>query len=239
MPDLPSREPADLDARLDELRRRVYGPDASDEDRREYAALLQPPDEPEHEPEHERRDAAPPSPASARPRRGLPILIGASGLVLVVGLGVTSAITARDDAPTTEATTSTTSIWSGSADPTAAPLPTPATLSLQRGTVRAQATSGGGSAVIPLLLDGAPRFGGTLVVSVSSSDPAPVGWIAQRHRGVANDTGGLERVAASPPALRQGAASPTVVSYTGAPPTQITVRAPVGTGWSITVAFTG
>jgi hypothetical protein len=227
-------EPGDAGsgAALEALRRRVYGPDATDEDRRAYAALV---DAPAPEAQEEPPIAEEPTQPRTRRRRRFPILIGAAGVAVVVGLVAVATSVARTEAPRPAATPSATSIWLGAARPTAGPSPTPLVLPKTSGVVDGQQIAASGSAIVPLRSDDVPRRAGRLVVLLSSSDPSPVGWVAERPR--AGSRSGLEQVAIDPPALRQGTVAPRAVSYTGAPPTRIVVRAPEGTGWTLTVAF--
>ncbi|GAA2753593.1 hypothetical protein CLV52_2147 [Amnibacterium kyonggiense] len=225
---------------LDRLRRRLYHPDATDADRRAYELLADRLDEaprsatgpaPVHEPEPE------PEPISTRQARSRhrPLLLVAAGAGLAVA-AATAFLGARAAAPG-PADASTAPIWAGAAAPTAAPAPTP--IVLERGGIRlaAQQTLGSGSAILPLRLDTAPANGGRLLVRLTSSDPSPVGWLAERPRTDPDGPGGVEVVATDPPALRQGRTGPADVRWSGPPPTEVVVRAPAGTGWSITVAF--
>lgn len=227
---------------LEALRRRVYGPSASDADRQAYAALLERMSA-EQEPPAPDETAPEPTEASAltapAPRRSRwPIVLGAAGVLLVLGLGTISTAIARTSTTSPPPTRRAAQPWSGTARPTPGPLLMPATITLRHGPIAGQATSGSGSAVMPLDLSGAPPTGGTLIVSLVSSDPAPIGWVAERHRECSHDDAALETVALEGPALRDGSVAPTVVRYSGAPPAQLTVRAPIGTGWALTVAFT-
>ncbi|MGT2427139.1 hypothetical protein [Amnibacterium kyonggiense] len=219
---------------LDALRRRIYRPDATEADRRAYGALLARLDE-------AAMTEAPPGPVpdpvpgpAGRPARR--VVIAAAGVAVVVLL-VGAVLTAREAARPPTTAPSAVSMWAGAAAPTPASIP--ASVSLDRGGVRiaAQRTLGGGSAILPLRLDTAPTDGGRLLVRLTSSDPSPIGWLAERPRPGSHDAGAVQVVATDPPALRQGRAGPTIARWSGPPPTQLVVRAPEGTGWSITVAF--
>jgi hypothetical protein len=224
--------------RLDQLRRRLYEPTATEADRREYAALaerLEQPRQSDPEPPVGRDEPAdaPSTVPRARRRRPRPLVLGIGGAVVIAALAVIAVQTARSvSAPPTMPSATA---WLSS--PTAAPTPTPAMLTDDGRWLAAQQTSGGGSAVVRLDVRAAPAAGGRLVVAMSSSDPSPVGWLAERVRSSPANAGSEQVVAFDPPALRVGAAVPTTVSYTGAPPSVLVVQAPTGTGWSVTVAF--
>lgn len=211
------------------LRRRLYRPGATEHDRRAYERLAGPQDEP----------LVLERPVPARiPRRGSRWRLLAAGCgVAVVALGVVAAHDVRSAPAALDPARASAPAWDGSAPATPAAFPEPVLLEHGGARIAAQQTSGGGSAVVPLRLETAPAEGGRLLVRLTSSDPSPVGWRAERPTADPDDAAALETVAEERPALRDAGAVSDDVPLIGRPPTEIVVRAPVGTGWHLTVAF--
>ena len=198
------------------LRRRLYRPDASDDDRARYARLVQ-----EAEPE-----AAPGPP----PRRRVPRVAMASAVVL--GLAVTVLIGRSVAAPERAV-----------AD--LPPAPTASTIlpservavSIDGLATTGVRVHGSGTVDVPVDVDGASYQGGRFSVQLSSSDERPVGWRAVAMETRADWSSYRRPIAAGPARDRLAATRADEVTYRGSPPRWITVQAPADAVWSLTIAF--
>lgn len=210
----------DADAEREALRRRLYRPGATEEDRLRYAQLL--PSEP----------PAPPTARAATPRRrraALPFALGAAVLlVLGGGLLVVHGLAAPEVPVVT-------------AQPAAVArriLPTQGVVAPIDGALRpALRVEGNGSAVVALDVTGASFDGGRLAVVLSATDHRPVGWTAAVLETRRDWTSYRRVVAARPARDRFESTRADDMDYRGAPPRWITVQAPADTVWTLTVAF--
>lgn len=197
------------------MRRRLYRPGASEEDRLAYAGTL---------------EAAPPEPGPAPRRRRrfgavAAALVGALAVVLAILIGRAAVAPAAVSAP--PAPTATTV------------LPTQrVAVSVDGLATTGLRIRGSGSAEVPLDVAEASFDGGRLTVLLGSSDGRAVGWTA-RALETRRDWSSYRRTVASSPARdREGAPRAETVRYAGAPPRWIAVQAPADAGWTLTVAFT-
>jgi hypothetical protein len=198
------------------LRRRLYRPGASDEDRARYARLVQEP-EPAETPEPPRRRRVPQVAVASA-------VVLALAVTVLIGRSVTAPERAVADLP---------------------PAPTASTiLPSQRVAVSIDGLAttgvrvhGSGTVQVPVDVDGASFQGGRFSVLLSSSDDRPAGWRAVTLE-TRRDWSSYQRpIAASPARDRLGASRADEVAYAGTPPRWITVQAPADAVWSLTIAF--
>jgi hypothetical protein len=199
---------------LDDLRRRLYRADATEEDVRQYlagrAAVV--PAE------------APPAAQERRRRRGTPV-----GVVAVVGaLAACVAITAvllprPTSAPAPAATRA--------AEPSRVSGPTLTAVPIDGTATAAERFEGVGDGVLSIHLPSA-EFG-TLraAVLVYSSRTSTISWTAMRPPS--EDASVIARARVT---SHVDFASPKAFTYAGGPPTRITVEAPEGLHWTMLVA---
>jgi hypothetical protein len=214
----------DRQERLDELRRRLYRPDATEEDHRRYAA------------------AAGPAVASAsRPRRQvLPALLVVGVLVVacVVAVVASRVAPALEKAPVA-APAVTTTAPSTNFDIVArgtVGLPESVPVDADGVAVTAQRFRGDGAAAVPLEVASAPKHTGRVVLVLSSADPGTISWRAVGLTGHAPAASSPE-LAHSAAKDRRGVPSSEWFAYTSGPPHWITVKAAAGASWTLTVAF--
>ena len=202
------------------LRRRLYRPDASEEDRARYARLTG-----TTEPEP---DASP-----ARTRRRVPRGAVAVAVAVVLALGAAVLVVRSIGVPAP-----------ASAQLAAAPTPTPrATLRSSRVAVSidglpttGQRVAGTGSAEVVLDLGDATSEG-RFTVLLSSADERPVGWRAVTLVTRRDWTSYRRVMAAGPARDRMDATRPDTASAAGSLPMWVDVQAPADAAWSLTVAF--
>lgn len=207
------------------LRRRLYAPDATEEDRRRYAVVA--PAAPDLQP-------AP----THRPRVPVGMVVVAAILVAAAAAALTGRLARSDvaDPPRAIAT----------AAPTAAPTQPVISGPAERVPVQidgvaavGQRLRGEGQAVVPIDTSSASFRGGSVAVALSSADGRPMGW---EVRGLITrqDWSSYEQVIGrSAGADRRGIPAAVTTPYTGAPPLWIAVQAPAGASWTLTVALTG
>ena len=213
---------------LEALRRRLYAPGASEEDRRRYAAAAP----------AAGADATAPTPAGPRPaarrRRRAPLVLLA--VVVVAAGGALAAgrfAPVRTAAPTPSAVRSTAVPTSGVVSGTAQRIP----VDVSGYATVAQKLQGLGEARVPLDTTAAPSGRGPLVVVLTSTDRRPIGWWALRFGHVGDARTVPVVIGSGAPKARTGV--PTVESsdWTGAPPQTVAVRAAAGVPWTLTVAM--
>lgn len=237
-------EPRERDeARLDELRRRLYAPTATEEDRRRYAALqaelltdAAPPGD----------DAATDPPRPRRRRRALLAAIGVAAAVVIAAAAIGSitsrrASSAAHTAAATAPTSATEPLQGGehylAVDGGSAPTPFPVDVD---GTAAVGEQSHGfGDQTVPIDTSSAPQHGGRLVVVLTAGRADPIGWRAVRLRFGAHGAVDDQVVAAGAPVDRTRPGGTEISDYTGSPPIQLRVTAPHGTTWTATVALIG
>ena len=203
---------------LEALRRRLYGPDASAEDRARYA-LLTHADEPE----------AAPAPTVRRRRRAPGLVLTAGVLVvLVASIGIVRSIAAPTKA-----------VAELPPAPTAS-----AILPTQRVAVSVNGTDttglrveGNGTAEVVLGVADASFEGGAFTVLLTSSDERPIGWKAITIETRQDWSNFRRSIAASPARDRLGATRADEARYSSTPPRWIDVQAPTDAVWTLTVAF--
>lgn len=226
-----TREPESTDSVLDDLRRRLYRSDATDDDLRRYVEARESGSEVPPQPEH---GTPPPT-----PRR----LVLGLALAAVLTAGAAVAVAAQVGASSEEAArvarTTAGLQESGAgvdgADSVAGPVPAAASIG---GTAAVgRRFQGYGDAVVPI---DAPEGsgGGRASIDVTSTDPARVGWQALLRIDRPDGTSSPYVLAEGAAEDRSGAHAPTVFAFASRPLTQVAVEAPSGVGWTLVVAFT-
>ena len=196
------------------LRRRLYRPDASEEDRLRYAASVEP--EPAQVPEAPRRRAG-----------RTPVVLVTLATLVVAATGIAAVHAGTRPASRPLAATS------------AAPRPTTSApslvLTVNGATETAQPIRGTGSATVALDVSAISLSGGTISVLLTAVDERPVGWRALALE-TRRDWSEYTRVVESSPARdRLAATRPDVLDYTGDPPRWIRVQAAADAKWRLTV----
>lgn len=252
-------------AELDALRRRLYRPDASEDDRRAYERLrdrLAPAQPPPAEvdapaPQRERpggRTAAPPvdrgaepavergaeppvePPATGRPRRSrIAVLVTAVLVAALAGSLALHAAQAPDADPTAAAPTAI-AVPFRVAQPDPSQA-TPVAVSVEGVATTAQRFHGVGSAVVPLITGSAPLDGGRLIVVLTSDAPQPIGWRAARWSPSDDGDGRVQILARGPRIDRSGPGHPEASTYRGDPPADVEVLDSGAHRWTLTVTL--
>lgn len=233
-------------ARLDELRRGLYRPGATELDVRRYTALAE-------EAEPDRPTDRAPLPARQR-RRIVPVLTGL--LVATLGVGAVGIAAARQSTPAAAPTASP--LPSGDAtalqddlgrrarlgDSAQAPFtaggperPMPLLLYIDGVATAGQVTYGMGRAVVPIDVTTAQPGAGKLLVWLYSPGSRALGWQTYRSSR-SNERPRRERLGSSEPRVRQVAPHPGAVAYRDDPPDSVVVNAPVGVPWTLTTVLT-
>lgn len=206
------------------LRRRLYAPEATEEDRRRYAAAAP------------AVQAVRPVPRR-RPRVPIAVVVLAAVLVAAGGAALTGRLARPDatDAPRAIVT----------AAPSSAPTPPVISGPVEQVPVRidgvaavGQRLRGEGQAVVPIDTSSASFRGGSVSVVLASADGRPMGW---EVRGLVTrqDWSSYQQVIGrSAGADRRGDPTAVTTPYTGAPPLWVAVEAPAGAIWTLTVALT-
>jgi hypothetical protein len=213
------------DARLDDLRRRLYGPQATEDDVARYAA------------EREARQPAAPAPRIAAPRsRRTALLAGGvllAGGALALGVRLLQPASARS-----AAVRAAQDLGDGEGDPTKVSGRSSVAASIDGTSVVGHRTQGYGNAVVPFDAPDGSFDGGRAMVAVTSTGPTRVGWQAIR-RVTRQDWSAYPVVMASGSAQdRSGAHAPTVFGYATRPPDLVVIRAPADIGWTLVTAVT-
>jgi hypothetical protein len=214
---------------LEALRRRLYAPGASEEDRRRYAAAVP----------ATRADTTAPAPGGPRPaarRRGRVPLVLLAVVVVVAAGGALAAgrfAPVRTAAPTPSAVRSTADPSSGIVSGTAQRVP----VDVSGYATVAQKLQGLGEARVPLDTTAAPRGGGRLVVVLTSTDRRPIGWWALRFGHVGDARTVPVVIGSGAPKPRTGVPMVESTLWAGGPPQSVAVRAAPGVPWTLTVAM--
>ena len=233
-------------ARLDELRRGLYRPGATELDVQRYTALSE-------EAEPDRPPARAPLPARRR-RPIVPVLTGL--LVAALGVGAVGIAAVRQSAPTAVPTASsvpssdTTALPDGSGwrirvdgdarAPAAAGgpgRPTPLILYIDGVATAGQVMYGKGRAVVPIDVTTAQAGDGKLLVWLYSPGSQALGWQAYRSSRI-DARPRRERLGSSAPRVRQVVPRPGAVAYRDDPPDSVVVDAPEGVPWTLTTVLT-
>lgn len=214
------------------LRRRLYAPEATEEDRRRYAVVAPPV-----------RDVRPVP--RRRPRVPVAVVLVAAVLVAVGGAALTGRLARPDATDAPRANTTAAPIAAPTAAPSAAPTRSAISGPVERVPVRidgvaavGQRLRGEGQAVVPIDTSSASFRGGSVAVVLSSADGRPMGW---EVRGLVTrqDWSSYQQVIGrSAGADRRGVPAAETTPYTGAPPLWIAVEAPAGAIWTLTIALT-
>lgn len=216
------------DEHLDVLRRRLYRPDATAEDRERYDELRAravPDPVPLADPTSD--EPLPPAPPSRRrPVRTAAAVVG------VLALGAVAAVLSIPPAATPSADRSPAATRVPRPDPSQ---PTPVAVSVGGVATTAQRFHGRGPAVVPLITGSAPPNGGRLVVVLTSDEVAPLGWTAARWGSIGSGPSTPQVLASSPRQQRSGLGRPETTEYGGDPPADIAVSDPGSHAWTLTV----
>lgn len=204
------------------LRRRLYAPEATEEDRRRYAVVAP-----------AVRDVRPAP--RRRPRVPVAVVVVAAVLVAAGGAALTGRLARSDVTDPPRAI----------AERTAAPTQPVFSGPAERVPVRidgvaatGQRLRGEGQAVVPIDTSSASFRGGSVAVVLSSADGRPMGWEV-RALVTRQDWSSYQQVIGrSAGADRRGVQTAVTTPYTGAPPLWVAVEAPAGAIWTLTVAFT-
>ncbi len=232
-----TREPESTDSVLDDLRRRLYRSDATDDDLRRYVEARESGSEVPPQPEH-----GPPPPPPRRLVLGLAL---AAVLAAGAAVAVAAQIGASSERAAPAARTTAGLQESGAGADGASSV---AELGSVAGLGSVAASIGGtaavgqrfqgyGDAVVPI---DAPEGsgGGRASIDVISTDPARVGWQALLRIDRDDGTSYPYVLAEGAAEDRSGAHAPTVFAFASRPLTQVAVEAPPGVGWTLVVAFT-
>lgn len=233
-----SQELVGAQQHLDELRRRLYRADATEEDLRRYdeerAAVLA------------AQDRAPASSSDPMKRRRHRLLVGAAACAVALLAGTGVAVTARPLHPLVapSAAPSTSNPLQDLGD-TRALVPQgnvatrpPTQLVVGAGApTAAQRYQGTGDAVVALDPSSASSDGRRIVVMLSSKESAQITWRAVRPTARTEWTSYHQVVAQGTVSSGPGVPPPIDFHYVGAPPSSIEIEAPAGVHWTLLVAF--
>jgi hypothetical protein len=201
------------EAELDDLRRRLYRPDATDADLREYLA--------------ERATAAPadaPAPAPPRRHRRAVLGVAAVAVALAACIAGTAVLLPRPANPSARPA-------AASAEPSRVSGPTLTAVPIDGAATAAERFEGVGDGVLSIHLPGAEFGTMRAVVLVYSSRTSTISWTAVRP-----PSGDVSVVARARVTSHVDFATPHPFTYAGGPPTRITVAAPEGLHWTVLVA---
>ncbi len=220
-------DPAEREA----LRRSLYRPGATDEDRRRYAALA---------PVVEQQPQDPPPTLPRRPRWPAAALLAGVAAACVAAL-----LLGRGEAPAPEvaetvrpADVTGTEVRAALVVPRPdAPRPTPIATSLAGVDTRLQRFHGRGPTALAIDTSTAQRQNGTLLVMMSSPAAGRVHWYATRPARQPGHAGWAEVVASGDADGTAVEPAYSVLVYDGSPPSRLAVKAPTGSRWTLTVAF--
>jgi hypothetical protein len=233
------RKSSEEEARLDALRRRLYRADATDADRRRYAAeraaALQP--EPAQEAAQD-LPARPPGRPSLRSVAVVAVLLaGLAGVVVGERLDPRASGTARPS-PSPVVQQDFGDGLRFAVDASGVSGPTRVATSVRGTAVVGQRFEGHGAAVVPVDLLPGSFDGGRAMVLLTAAQPAPTEW-----RALSVIT--RDDFSSFPVVMAQGTADPgtTVATpstfvFSGGPPARIAVQAPADVRWTLVVAAT-
>ncbi|MBW4040873.1 MAG: hypothetical protein HIU86_01925 [Acidobacteria bacterium] len=202
------------------LRRRLYRPDASDDDRARYAQLV-----PRAVPVSE-------APSDAGRRRRVPsvLVLGAVVLALAIVALAVRAIAAPEHAVARLPAAPSASAIAAAGRVTVGPdgLAKPG-----------EPVHGTGTVEVAIDVTGASFDGGRFSVLLSSTDERPVGWSAVTLATRRDWSSYRKPVGAGPARDRLAATRPDEIAYRDSPPRWVTVEAPADAAWTLTVGFAG
>jgi hypothetical protein len=218
------------EARLDDLRRRLYRADATDDDLRRYL------DERRAEPE------APPSPERTGTRRTPRRLVLGVALAAVLAVGTAIAVSGRVAGSLEEAAPSSSPLAArnGFGDGLARAVegPTAVAVSIDGTAAVGQRYQGYGDATVAFTAPAGSGDGGRALVDVTSSEPSVVEWQARLRVAPGSGSTYAYVLANGSAQDRSGAHAPTTFTYASRPLTHLVVSAPSGVGWTLVVAVT-
>lgn len=217
-----------MQSRLDDLRRRLYRSDATEDDLRRYIEERGSGSEVPQQPEQR---------TSSRTPRHL-VLGLVLGALLAAGASVAVAgeLSASSEEAAPASRTAPRELQDGVLRAVDGPTSVPVSIA---GTAAVgQRFQGHGDAVVQLDAPEGSDHGGRASVEITSADPDRVGWRALL-RIDRNDGSSYPYVLAEGAAEdRSGAHAPTTFAFASRPLTHVAVEAPSGVGWTLVVAFT-
>jgi hypothetical protein len=224
-------EPATTEDRLDDLRRRLYRADASDDDLRRYLA------ERATHPE-----ALPPPEQPAASRSSSRRLVLGIGLAAAVVIGAAIVVSGQLAGPMEEAAPSSSppAARNGFGDGVLGAVdgPTAVAVSIDGTAAVGRQYQGYGDATVFFTAPPGSSDGGRALVDVTSSQPSLVDWEARLRVTRADGESFPYLLARGPAQDHSGAHAPTTFAYAGKPLNHVIITAPSEIGWTLVIAVT-
>ena len=224
-------------AHLESLRRRLYRPDATTQDRRRFEELA---DAVEPVPAPSAPEATRPDPARRRSRTLVVLAAVAAGAVAVL-LVTNRPSPAPQDLPTNPAAQAAVGASEIRAELVAlqpdAPTATEVRTRLGGVRTRLQRFEGAGRTVVAIDTSGAQQVNGTLLVMLTAMSADAVGWSATRPTRQPGHSQYVEVVASGTADPVDASPAYGMHAYDGSPPSRLLISAPDGDRWTLTIAF--